>query len=204
MGHREDLLEGAKRCLREKGYARTTTRDIVAVSNTNLASIGYHFGSKENLLNEALIDALGEWGKELEGALAAAIGQDGGALERFESIWSRLVELFANDRALCAANIEVFAQIEHVPTVRQVLADGLEQGREGLGRLFGTVSEDTDQETARAVGSFYQALVTGVMVQWLIDPGHAPSGHDLTVALRQIAAGLMWNGGAREPEPEHV
>ena len=41
MGHREDLLEGAKRCLYEKGYARTTARDIVAASGTNLASIGY-------------------------------------------------------------------------------------------------------------------------------------------------------------------
>ncbi len=29
MGHREDLLEGAKRCLLAKGFARTTARDIV-------------------------------------------------------------------------------------------------------------------------------------------------------------------------------
>ena len=30
MGHREDLLAGAKRSLYEKGYAGTTARDIVA------------------------------------------------------------------------------------------------------------------------------------------------------------------------------
>ena len=28
MGNREALLEGAKRCLLEKGYSRTTARDI--------------------------------------------------------------------------------------------------------------------------------------------------------------------------------
>ena len=28
MGNREDLLAGAKKCLYEKGYARTTARDI--------------------------------------------------------------------------------------------------------------------------------------------------------------------------------
>ena len=28
MGNREDLLEGAKRCLLEKGYRATTARDI--------------------------------------------------------------------------------------------------------------------------------------------------------------------------------
>ena len=32
MGHKEDLLEGAKRCLLAKGFARTTARDIVAES----------------------------------------------------------------------------------------------------------------------------------------------------------------------------
>ena len=36
MGHREDLLEGAKRCLLEKGFVRTTARDIVKESGTNL------------------------------------------------------------------------------------------------------------------------------------------------------------------------
>lgn len=62
MGHREDLLEGAKRCLLEKGFLRTTARDIVKESGTNLASIGYHYGSKDALLVQAyvaLIEATG-------------------------------------------------------------------------------------------------------------------------------------------------
>jgi AcrR family transcriptional regulator len=186
MGHREALLVGAKRCLLEKGYARTTARDIVAASNTNLASIGYHFGSKEALLNEALIQAIGEWGHELEQAIRAENGATGGPLERFELIWTRIVELFAKHRQLWAANFEVFAQIEHAPLVRQVLADGVKQGREGLARLFHAVDGDADEDVVVAVGSFYQALVTGVMAQWLIDPQNAPSGHDLALALRTI------------------
>ena len=55
MGHREDLLEGAKRCLLEKGFVRTTARDIVTESGTNLASIGYHYGSKDALLAQAYV-----------------------------------------------------------------------------------------------------------------------------------------------------
>jgi hypothetical protein len=39
-----------------------------------------------------------------------------------------------------------------------------------------------------AVGSFYLALLPGVMAQWLIDPEHAPSGRDLADALRTIVA----------------
>jgi hypothetical protein len=34
-----------------------------------------------------------------------------------------------------------------------------------------------------AVGSFYLALLPGVMAQWLIDPEHSPSGRDLAEAL---------------------
>ncbi|MGH4006514.1 MAG: TetR family transcriptional regulator, partial [Pseudonocardiaceae bacterium] len=44
MGNREDLLAGAKRCLYEKGYGRTTARDIAAAAGgVSLAAIGYHF-----------------------------------------------------------------------------------------------------------------------------------------------------------------
>ena len=57
MGHREQLLEGAKQCLLTKGYARTTARDLVAASGTNLASIGDHYGSKDALMNQALFEA---------------------------------------------------------------------------------------------------------------------------------------------------
>src|SRR5215831_19031374 len=54
VGHREDLLAAARRLLETKGFARITVRDLVAESGTSLASIGYHFGSKEGLLNEVI------------------------------------------------------------------------------------------------------------------------------------------------------
>jgi hypothetical protein len=41
------------------------------------------------------------------------------------------------------------------------------------------------------VGSFYQALMSGVMVQWLIDPERAPSGRDLAEALRMILGSVQ-------------
>ena len=49
--HRDALLDAAKSLLRERDYGNITARDLVAASNTNLGSIGYHFGSKEALLN---------------------------------------------------------------------------------------------------------------------------------------------------------
>ena len=61
MGNREALLEGAKRCLLEKGYAKTTARDIADAAGVSLAAIGYHYGSKESLLEQAFMVAMEEW-----------------------------------------------------------------------------------------------------------------------------------------------
>src|SRR5690242_13541870 len=46
MGHRERLMVGARRCLEERGYARTTSRDVAAAAEAPLGAVNYHFGSK--------------------------------------------------------------------------------------------------------------------------------------------------------------
>lgn len=43
----------------DKGFARTTSRDIANTAGVSLAAIGYHFGSTVALLNTALIEAMG-------------------------------------------------------------------------------------------------------------------------------------------------
>ncbi len=187
MSHRNELVIAAKRCLQEKGYARTTARDIVAASGTNLASIGYHFGSKDALLIHAMLEAIGDWGQKLGLALQAAPTPVGTPMDRFETIWTAIVDLFAEHRQLWLSNFEVFAQVEHMPAVRVALMSGLEQGRDGLTRMFH--GEITDERQAWAVGSFYQALITGLMAQWLIDPSHAPTGEDMRIALRTVVEG---------------
>ena len=63
MGHREDLLAGAVRRLRERVTQHTTARDIRnKASSTNLASIGYHYGSTKALLNAAVLTAMDDFG----------------------------------------------------------------------------------------------------------------------------------------------
>lgn len=187
MGHRERLLDGAKRCLYEKGYAQTTARDIVAASGTNLASIGYHFGTKEALLNAAVLEAIDEWGDELERIFSSVPGIDANPMGRFEAIWKRVIESFETHRALWVSSFEAFARAERSPELREQLAEGQEQGRYGLVALFRGIEEGAVREReARTVGSFYLALVSGLMVQWLVDPERAPSGADVAEALRTI------------------
>jgi AcrR family transcriptional regulator len=188
VGNREDLLAGATRCLYEKGYAHTTARDIAAAAGTSLAAIGYHFRSTEALLNAAIVQALDDWGEELQRALAADLEPAAGPLDRFESVWTLAVDSFSRLRPVLVASTEAFAQAEHVPEVRQQLAAALNEGRFGLARLLHDVDAARDEHQAWVVGSFYQALMTGIVVQWLVDPEHAPTGHEIAAALRAIVA----------------
>ena len=190
MGNREDLLAAAKRCLYERGYARTTARDIATAAGTSLAAIGYHFGSKDALLNEARIQAIAEWYDELGRALAASSEPDATPMERFEAIWTRMIELFAAHRALWSVGFEMLAQIDQTPEVRRAVADAQQQARLGLASLFHNIDATLDEKSAWVVGSFYLALLPGVMAQWLIDPEHAPSARDLADALRTIMEDL--------------
>lgn len=198
MGNREDLLAAAKRCLYEKGYARTTARDIAAASGVSLAAIGYHFGSKDALMNAARIEAIGEWWEELGRTLAADADPDADPMERFEAIWTRVVESFDTHRPLWTASFELIAQLDQAPEVRKAVADAQERARLGLAALFHRLDPATDEKKAWAVGSFYLALLPGVMAQWLIDPEHAPTGRDLAEALRTIVADVSSGRQATE------
>lgn len=185
MGNREDLLAGARRCLEEKGYLRTTVRDIATASQVSMAAIGYHFGSREALLNQVLFAAMDEW-SEAVGGLA---GEGESAEERYADMWDRKVRNFGELRWLWLASVEAFVHAQSSPELLEALAAGQRAGRPYVAALLRGVPEAEVSETdARTIGSVQMALVTGVMVQALTDPEHAPTGRELAVGLRELAA----------------
>jgi AcrR family transcriptional regulator len=188
MGNRDDLLEGARRCLDEKGYVNTTARDIAAASGVSLAAIGYHFGSKEALMNEALMKAMQEWGEELERALGADAGMP--PARRFAALWDRVIESVTTHRRLWATQFELVALSEQSPRLRELFAKGNREARLGLAAIFQGLDPVKDETKALAVGAFYQSVLTGLIAQWLTDPDTAPSGDDLATALRTVAGTL--------------
>ena len=194
MGHREDLLEGAKRCLLEKGYARTTARDIVAASGTNLASIGYHYGSKEALLNLAFLKVTEEWGELLTKQPDEAGRGDGSAqapLDQFRDVWERVIGSYERTRAVWQLQMEVVSRVDSDPELQKALAGPQREGRNGLAENMLGIDPETDPERARVAGLFCQALLAGVMVQWMIDRDSAPSAQDLTDGLKAVLEGRV-------------
>ncbi|NUH43926.1 TetR/AcrR family transcriptional regulator [Streptomyces samsunensis] len=189
MGHREQLMAGAKRCLEERGFARTTSRDIAAAANAPLGTINYHYGSKERLLNAALLETLDEWSEKVRSGSAEPVAGSG-AGARVESMWTRVVESETTDRPLLVASAEALAQAERSAEVRQQLAEAFEGARTTLAADLHGIEGAEDGEVARAVGSVHMALIAGLTQQWLVDPERAPSAREVATGLRRIAQAL--------------
>jgi len=203
MGNREALLAGAKRCLIEKGYARTTARDIAAASGVSLAAIGYHFGSKDALMNQAIYEFVGEWREEVERALSAEGAADAEPLKRFESILGRTIESFSGPaRGMWAAQLELMSPMDQNTELRTFLAKVQRVAAEGLAELFLGIDPARDPQAARTAGSVLHALFIGIIVKWFMDPEQALSARELTDGLRIVTdhmAGQDGTGAAVRP-----
>ncbi|MGW6703499.1 TetR/AcrR family transcriptional regulator [Streptomyces sp. NPDC054956] len=184
MGNREDLLAGARRCLEEKGYLRTTVRDIASASKVSMAAIGYHFGSREVLLNQALFAAMDEWAA----GSGRLMGQGETARERYADTWDRKIRDFGDMSWLWTASVEAFVAAQSSPELLAILAEGQRRNRRMVAaQLRGVPQEEVTEEDVRSLGSVHIALLTGVMVQCLTDPESAPDGREIAQGLRALA-----------------
>ncbi|MFI6012871.1 TetR/AcrR family transcriptional regulator [Streptomyces sp. NPDC051243] len=187
MGHREDLLEGAKRCLLAKGFVRTTARDIVKESGTNLASIGYHYGSKDALLAEAYLALVAELSEAFDGDGAADSATAPGSVERFREVWSNIIGTMRGPGSMWRLSIEIVAMGDQLPVVRDHLARQQRDAERALVALFTGVPEDEiPDSTLDTLGRFYTTLMTGLIAQWNFDPERAPDADALTEGLCQL------------------
>ena len=81
---RRRILLSAARLFRDKGYRATTLRDIALASRLGTGSAYYHFGSKEDLLNQVLDDGIAGFEALVRAALAA-VRPDAPELERLRA-----------------------------------------------------------------------------------------------------------------------
>lgn len=183
-GHRERLLEAAIACLREKGYARTTARDLVAASGTNLASIGYHFGGKEALLNEAVAEACRRWAAEVEAATFAP--EEASIAERLETSLAAVVDRLDELRPFLVAFTEAFPQAVRADELRATMAGMYEVIRarttDLIQRGLADAGVPLSDAHARTLASVYLAVCDGLILQWLLDPSQTPRAREIIEA----------------------
>ena len=187
MGHREQLLAAARVLLEERGYAHITARDLVAESGTNLASIGYHFGSKAELLNAAIEASFDDWA----GRLADFAMSDPNAtpLQRAGSTWVASLESLPERASLLQSYIEALAQAMRVPRLRAQLAGHYARARAMVADLVARslgAGIAADDKACVAVAALVIAACDGLAVQWMLDPDGAPTAEQLMTGLGAV------------------
>jgi len=192
-GHKELLLEGAIECLQERGYAHATARDIVAASGTNLASIGYHYGSKERLLNAAVVEAVRRWLGPL--VAMAAEQTDADPLGRLRLTFAAAFDSMEENRALVAGCLEAWAQLPRSEDLRREMSDLYEDFRLAISqitrRAFAAGTPDGgSQVDSDALATLVIAAFDGLLIRWQLDPESMKDASRLVAALDGAIASL--------------
>jgi AcrR family transcriptional regulator len=184
--NRSELVEGTLRCLERLPPEQVTARAIAAESGANLASIAYHFGSKDALVTEAVILGLDRWLVEIEHALGSLPDESPAArFTRAAAVFERTRRRHAG---LARNFLGALAKAQHEPRVAQLLAEGFQHTRPNLAAVLGLGDDQADHDAAGLVHSMF----TGLLFQQLLDPGLGIEGERLgaaTVRLRRVLPG---------------
>ncbi len=179
--HRTRLLHAARTLLREREYANITARDLVAASNTNLGSIGYHFGSKEALLNEAIGLALEDWAEAIGSAIRS---EDRTGLPALMASSLRVVlDEYDSIRPYYLAFIEALARSARSPKLREQLATHYNRQRDRVaGWIAESLTDTLEHDEARHLASLLIGTADGMLIQSFIDAKDTPSSSELATA----------------------
>lgn len=188
--HRQKLLEGALECLRSKGYAETTTRDIATAAGASIGSIGYHYGSKQALLNEALLEGFRAWTTQISRRVSSIDSSD--PLERLRLSWETMTTQLEENQGLLQAFLEALAPATRSPQLKEQLASFYRDTREDVATVVQqSLGNDPRAATAgRVIASLLIALSDGLQLQWFLQPEETPTAQEIADAAG-IAAGVL-------------
>jgi AcrR family transcriptional regulator len=189
-GNRDKLLCGALECIRTLGYGATSSRDIARAAGANVASINYHFGGKDQLLEQALTSCFDGWTERLEAALAAS-GERASMRDQLVGIFRTTVDSFADSRPSIISCIESWAPAMRSETLRAALAGGYARVRhraEELTRQALSQHQGAGLPNLSVITSVVLAVIDGLMIQWIADPDQTPSAEEIVEALAALGA----------------
>jgi AcrR family transcriptional regulator len=182
--NREQLLDGALRCLERLPAERITARAIAEESGANLASIAYHFGSKDGLVTAAVIEGLDRWLAEVEQALSTL--ESGTPAQRLQRANAAIERTRRRHAGLVRNFVAALAKAPHEPVVAEQLTEGFRRTRPAVAELLELGSDQTGRDAAGlALAMFY-----GLMLQVQVDSGLAIAGKRFDAAMDRLMTGL--------------
>ena len=183
---RDALLVAAREVVRDKGLVGATSREITAAADANLAAITYHFGSKDELVAEALF---GEIQRRVTPVLDALDGEGDPATRLLAAVQDLLGE-FERSRRETVVYLEALLLATRDAKYRR---SALRIYRTISARLTSTISELIDDGVVpgwvdpAAMASLIMAVANGVALQTQLDP----RGPDQVAMAGQFATLLL-------------
>lgn len=122
---KDRILGAAEELFAQQGFAGTSLREVTSRADVNIAAVNYHFGSKENLVNEVFRRRMDEMSARRLQALRTAVEDQPGQLEPVLGAFIEPALALAQDRHGGGAFIRVIARAyaEKNDTLRKFLSD---------------------------------------------------------------------------------
>ena len=122
---KERILTAAEELFARHGFQGASLRQVTAAANVNLAAVNYHFGSKDNLINEVFRRRLDELTERRLSALESASSDPNATLESIIEAFVQPALSLASDRIGGSAFMRVLARAyaEHDQSLRRFLSD---------------------------------------------------------------------------------
>lgn len=170
LSTKDKILYTTLKILKKEGIENITTRKVAKEAKVNIALINYHFGSKDNLINEAIKIIM----LELQKLLDTLDKKEIEPKKRLKLFLSEYVEIAGENSSIIRKGISDYgrlfqSQIEMVTFIKQM----------GLGKIKSVIKEITDIEdekklnhtTLQLIGSiFFPVVVVPVLGQeWSIE-----------------------------------
>ena len=122
---KDRILGAAEELFAQHGFAGTSLRQVTSRADVNIAAVNYHFGSKENLVNEVFRRRMDEMSAQRLAQLKSATQQHPGSLEPVLAAFVEPALALSKDQHGGAAFIRVIARAyaEKNDSLRKFLSD---------------------------------------------------------------------------------
>ena len=122
---KDRILHAAEELFAQQGFASTSLRQVTSRADVNIAAVNYHFGSKDNLVNEVFRRRMDDMSVERLKALKQAVQAHPGALEPVLAAFVEPALAMAQDKHGGGAFIRVIARAyaESNDSLRKFLSD---------------------------------------------------------------------------------
>src|SRR5688572_14136853 len=122
---KERILGAAEELFAQHGFAGTSLRQVTSRADVNIAAVNYHFGSKENLVNEVFRRRMDDMTAARLSQLQKALAERPGELEAVLAAFVEPALALAQDRNGGGAFVRVIARAyaEKNDGLRQFLSD---------------------------------------------------------------------------------